>query len=75
MDNEDTGVVKDATCQCPMGQYKCHHIAAALLFGYVHSKKKSPPLFCFLLSKQSCFFNYENGFKVGTVKVKNMFWF
>lgn len=36
-------------------------------------KKKSPPLFCFLLSKQSCFFNYENGFKVGTVKVKNMF--
>uniref|UniRef100_K1Q702 Uncharacterized protein n=1 Tax=Magallana gigas TaxID=29159 RepID=K1Q702_MAGGI len=39
LDNEDTGVVKDATCQCPMGQYKCHHIAAALLFGYKRASK------------------------------------
>jgi len=42
LDNEDTGVVKDATCQCPMGQYKCHHIAAALLFGYVYFQKTQP---------------------------------
>ncbi|XP_062601990.1 uncharacterized protein LOC134263634 [Saccostrea cucullata] len=38
LDAED-GIVKDATCQCPMGQYKCHHVAAALLFGYKRASK------------------------------------
>ena len=33
LDTEDNGVVKDANCHCPMGQFKCHHVAAALLFG------------------------------------------
>jgi len=33
LETEDNGLVKSSRCQCPMGEYKCHHVAAALLFG------------------------------------------
>lgn len=39
LDAEDNGIVKDFTCQCPMGQFRCHHVAAALLFGYKRASK------------------------------------
>lgn len=39
LDTEDNGIVKDFTCQCPMGQFRCHHVAAALLFGYKRASK------------------------------------
>ncbi|KAJ8316767.1 hypothetical protein KUTeg_005713 [Tegillarca granosa] len=31
---EDNGIVSSSFCECPMGQYKCHHVAATLLFGF-----------------------------------------
>ncbi|XP_052238612.1 uncharacterized protein LOC127849897 [Dreissena polymorpha] len=36
---EDNGLVQSTSCECPMGQYKCHHVAAALLFGYKRASK------------------------------------
>ncbi|XP_060085906.1 uncharacterized protein LOC132565252 [Ylistrum balloti] len=34
LDDEDNGAVKATSRQCPMGEYKCHHVAAAFLYGY-----------------------------------------
>lgn len=34
LEDEDNGEIQSSNCQCPMGQYKCHHVAAVLLFGY-----------------------------------------
>ncbi|XP_062613222.1 uncharacterized protein LOC134274994 isoform X1 [Saccostrea cucullata] len=39
LESEDSGLMKSSTCECPMGQYKCHHVAAALLFGYKRASK------------------------------------
>ncbi|KAH3893392.1 hypothetical protein DPMN_017539 [Dreissena polymorpha] len=33
LEPEDNGVIQSSTCQCPMREFKCHHVAAALLFG------------------------------------------
>nr|XP_034319441.1 uncharacterized protein LOC109618202 [Crassostrea gigas] len=38
-EESDNGNVKDSTCQCPMGEFKCHHVAATLLFGYKKASK------------------------------------
>ena len=37
---EDNYTVSHSTCECVMGQYQCHHVAATLLFGYVSLHKK-----------------------------------
>ncbi|KAL4234362.1 hypothetical protein ACF0H5_006009 [Mactra antiquata] len=39
LDDEDNGEVKATFCQCPLGEYKCHHVAATLLFGYKRASK------------------------------------
>uniref|UniRef100_A0A8W8MME1 SWIM-type domain-containing protein n=1 Tax=Magallana gigas TaxID=29159 RepID=A0A8W8MME1_MAGGI len=39
LEESDNGNVKDSTCQCPMGEFKCHHVAATLLFGYKKASK------------------------------------
>ncbi|XP_061197004.1 uncharacterized protein LOC133205251 [Saccostrea echinata] len=41
LENEEnsTGTIKSSTCECPMGQFRCHHVAAALLFGYKRASK------------------------------------
>lgn len=31
--DNDAGAIILSTCECPMGQFRCHHVAAALLFG------------------------------------------
>jgi len=33
LEPEDNGLVKSSRFQCPMGEHKCHQVAAALLFG------------------------------------------
>ena len=30
LEPEDNGLVKSSRFQCPMGEHKCHHVAAAL---------------------------------------------
>ncbi|WAQ97794.1 LOW QUALITY PROTEIN: hypothetical protein MAR_022167 [Mya arenaria] len=32
-------MVQSTRCQCPMAEYKCHHVAAVLLFGYKRASK------------------------------------
>ncbi|XP_061174798.1 uncharacterized protein LOC133183939 [Saccostrea echinata] len=39
LESEDNGVVESSSCECPMGRYKCHHVAAALLYGYKKASK------------------------------------
>lgn len=39
LESEDSGEIQSSSCQCPMGEYKCHHVAAALLFGYKRASK------------------------------------
>ncbi|XP_060564386.1 uncharacterized protein LOC132723641 [Ruditapes philippinarum] len=39
LDDEDNGEVKSTSCQCPLGEFKCHHVAATLLFGYKRASK------------------------------------
>lgn len=37
--NEAFGVGQ-STCECPLRNFECHHVAAALLYGYVHVSYK-----------------------------------
>ncbi|XP_065944621.1 uncharacterized protein [Magallana gigas] len=39
LESEDNGVVESSSCECPMGRYKCHHVAATLLYGYKKASK------------------------------------
>ncbi len=34
---DESWTVLKSNCECPMGNHKCHHVAAALLYGYVSS--------------------------------------
>ncbi|XP_065938743.1 uncharacterized protein [Magallana gigas] len=38
-EDDDAGTIISSTCECPMGQFRCHHVAAALLFGYKRASK------------------------------------
>ncbi|WAR21973.1 LOW QUALITY PROTEIN: hypothetical protein MAR_015947, partial [Mya arenaria] len=39
LEQENNGAVQSTRCQCPMAEYKCHHVAAVLLFGYKRASK------------------------------------
>ncbi|WAQ94832.1 hypothetical protein MAR_007303, partial [Mya arenaria] len=39
LEQENNGAVQSTRCQCPMAEYKCHHVAAVLLFGYKRVSK------------------------------------
>ncbi|XP_056016474.1 uncharacterized protein LOC130053356 [Ostrea edulis] len=39
LEESDNGIIKDVSCQCSMGEFKCHHMAATLLFGYKRASK------------------------------------
>ncbi|XP_052764770.1 uncharacterized protein LOC128206399 [Mya arenaria] len=39
LEQENNGAVQSTRCQCPMAEYKCHHVATVLLFGYKRASK------------------------------------
>ncbi|WAR08119.1 LOW QUALITY PROTEIN: hypothetical protein MAR_018077, partial [Mya arenaria] len=39
LEQENNCAVQSTRCQCPMAEYKCHHVAAVLLFGYKRASK------------------------------------
>ncbi|XP_078337114.1 uncharacterized protein LOC111099877 isoform X3 [Crassostrea virginica] len=51
-EDSDNGTITLATCECPMDQFRCHNIAAALLFrasrtnvkcSWIKHPKSAPP--------------------------------
>uniref|UniRef100_A0A8W8NQ72 SWIM-type domain-containing protein n=1 Tax=Magallana gigas TaxID=29159 RepID=A0A8W8NQ72_MAGGI len=59
-EDDDAGTIISSTCECPMGQFRCHHVAAALLFGYKRAKPECEEMPALLIEDQLTSEEYMN---------------